>query len=193
MICALAQAVPVSLLGDVPFVLPSLRTLRTHKNTGKLGTGATSNVWKYQQISKKSIQAKCQYLTNLFCSTFLHTEETTLIPATVAIKQFSKRHFNAYTRESLIYSAFGNGSPFLLKAFGFLSNKFLNILVLEWANASYSDLFTFIHRNPRYKPTISKIRYIAANLVLGIEFMHKKEIVHQDIKVENVLVKYIQP
>ena len=190
-LCAQTFAVPWYVTGrDTAFALPNLQILQSHYKAVKIGTGSTSEVLRYNQ---KSPQINCLGLIDLFCSTFLDTEKPASIPATIAVKQFSRQQFQAYRHESLVYTALGNGSPFLLKAYGFLEDAYTKDLVIEWANAEYNDLFKLIHENSDYKPKISKIRYIAANLVLSIEFMHKKGIAHQDIKSENILVKYSQP
>ena len=168
MLCALAQAVPVS--ESTAFSVPNLNRFLSHKKAGTIGHGSTSKVFLYHRIPESPAQAKCLELFDSICSAFVTKDTYSYsIPATVAVKKFSKDYKEAYKRESLIYSALGNGSPFLSKAYGFLDLSNFKYLVLEWANAEDNDLFNFIHENIDYKPEMSQIRYIAANLVLGID------------------------
>lgn len=89
-------------------------------------------------------------------------------------------------RQMRFYRILKNGSAFVLKAFGWFYLDDDEHLALEYANAGS---LKYQIENPRYSGhSLTKIRYIAANLVLGIRFIHSKSIVHQAILANNIKV-----
>lgn len=89
----------------------------------------------------------------------------------------------------MLYTTLANQSPFIAEAFGYFYSAYNDQLVLEWPVAFHFDLLTIIFREKSLSER--KIRYIAANIVQGIAFMHSKQIIHQDISPENILVTLI--
>ena len=59
-------------------------------------------------------------------------------------------------------------------------------LVFEYVSRSLEDYMEEFRRKKTFIP-IEKIKKIAKQLLLGLDFCHKKKIVHRDLKPENVL------
>lgn len=65
-------------------------------------------------------------------------------------------------------------------------SKFWNILIMQYLGPSLEELFQFCNK----KFSLKTICMIAEQILSGIEKIHKKGIVHRDIKPDNFLIGY---
>jgi serine/threonine protein kinase len=55
---------------------------------------------------------------------------------------------------------------------------------MEFCNGG--ELFTLLTNEERWPE--SRVKFIAAEIVLALEYMHKNGVMHRDLKSENVLI-----
>ena len=75
--------------------------------------------------------------------------------------------------------------PNIVKYYGFYENETTFSIIEEYC--PFGDLSTFLKEN-RNKLTIPEIQYIIAQIVIILEYLSTKNIVHGDIKPENFMI-----
>ncbi|PIO11885.1 hypothetical protein AB205_0086580, partial [Aquarana catesbeiana] len=76
------------------------------------------------------------------------------------------------------------GCPFLTQLYTTFQTRHSACFAMEYISGR--DLFDFtVKHSPLH---ISIIRFIAAEMFCGLEFLHKRGIVHRDIKLSNILM-----
>ncbi|CAH2295493.1 kinase C delta type-like [Pelobates cultripes] len=77
-----------------------------------------------------------------------------------------------------------NGCPFLIGAHATFQTKDHLFFLMQYLNGG--DLHTFIEENG--KLDIDFARFLAAEMVCGIQYLHKNGIIHRDLKPRNILL-----
>ena len=75
--------------------------------------------------------------------------------------------------------------PNIIKYYGFYENESTFSIIEEYC--PFSDLSTFLRENKK-KLTIPEIQYIIAQIIICLEYLSTKNIVHRDIKPKNFLI-----
>ena len=127
-----------------------------------------------------------------FCKVYLGYD--TLEKKKVAIKIEKKQQrsgvHNNYIKKSRIeheyklYSLFDNNSKGICNILWFGKNDDLQILIMEQLGPSLNDLFLFCDNKFSLKTTCM----VAIQLLERIQIIHKKKIIHRDIKPDNFLI-----
>ena len=77
-------------------------------------------------------------------------------------------------------------SPFVTNIRAAFQDEGHLYLVLEYASGK--DLFTLLGNQTNYALDLEWARFYMAELVLALEALHKQNIVHRDLKLENILI-----
>lgn len=77
-----------------------------------------------------------------------------------------------------------NRSPFLVNFYGSFQTPTKLYFILEYCAGG--ELFNFLQKCKHFDEPTAK--FYAAQILLAIEFLHKKDIVYRDLKPENVLI-----
>ena len=106
----------------------------------------------------------------------------------VAMKSFNKKKLlTEYSKKKIINEIevlkLLKKNIFCTKIFDTFQTETHILIVMEFICA---DLLNFIRRREKLNETISK--YIFKQIVLGLKYMKKKNIVHRDIKLDNLLL-----
>jgi len=75
--------------------------------------------------------------------------------------------------------------PNIIKYYGFYENESTFSIIEEYC--PFGDLSTFLRENKK-KLTIPEIQYIIAQIIICLEYLSTKNIVHRDIKPKNFLI-----
>ena len=67
-----------------------------------------------------------------------------------------------------------------------IDNNLCNIIVLPYKGITLSDIKNEINRDL----TIKEVKYITKNILFGLNELHNKEIMHTDLKLDNILSDY---
>jgi serine/threonine protein kinase len=70
--------------------------------------------------------------------------------------------------------------------FGYFQDEWAMVLVTEYATGDVFDLMTDHFNTPQYSQSL---RLYAAEVLLGLEWMHQRGLLYRDLKPENLLVK----
>jgi len=69
--------------------------------------------------------------------------------------------------------------------FGYFQDEWAMVLVTEYATGDVFDLMTDHFNTPQYSQSL---RLYAAEVLLGLEWMHQRGLLYRDLKPENLLV-----
>ena len=102
----------------------------------------------------------------------------------VAVKQLLVQDSRNYQRELGALSALGN-SERVVKFYGSVRNGNIAYIVMEYCSSS---LFEYLHNSDDPLDAELILRWMS-QLAEGIQFLHANDLVHRDIKTQNVLVE----
>uniref|UniRef100_A0A8C5PT63 Protein kinase domain-containing protein n=1 Tax=Leptobrachium leishanense TaxID=445787 RepID=A0A8C5PT63_9ANUR len=107
---------------------------------------------------------------------------------TVAVKIMAKKILLDGRRDSTLTEQrvleLAAGSPFLVKGYGAFQTTSNLYFIME--HLAGGDLDTFLRRNMILDMNV--IIFFMAELVCGLEYLHKNGVIHRDLKPENVLL-----
>ena len=103
----------------------------------------------------------------------------------VAVKQLLVQDSRNYQRELGALSALGN-SERVVKFYGSVRNGNIAYIVMEYCSFS---LFGYLHNSSDDPLDAELILRWMSQLAEGIQFLHANDLVHRDIKTQNVLVE----
>ena len=100
----------------------------------------------------------------------------------VAIKCPAKNDYNKLIKiEGEIYHKVGDDNPYIMNVKKFITHNYKNYLVMEKLD---KNLYLWRTKNT---PSIKDIKLIIIQILKGIKFLHDKNIVHGDLKLENIV------
>lgn len=99
----------------------------------------------------------------------------------MAIKNCKKGGKNSLQQEYLLTNKLSH--PHIVKNFDYFTDEFFEYIVMEYCE---KDLLTFVNNTDILEE--SKVKEIFTQICFGIKFLHNHNIVHSDIKLENILL-----
>ncbi|KAM4048652.1 protein kinase C delta type-like [Anomaloglossus baeobatrachus] len=106
----------------------------------------------------------------------------------VAVKMVKKRRLLNNSRDEILIERqvleMTRKSPFFTRAFSTFQSQDYLFYVMEYL--SRGDLLDIMSNNAPFPIAIT--RFLAAELICGLQFLHSRGIIHRDIKPENILL-----
>tara|TARA_Y100000768_G_scaffold388458_1_gene384468 strand:+ start:499 stop:1734 length:1236 start_codon:yes stop_codon:yes gene_type:complete len=96
----------------------------------------------------------------------------------------SKKKMNMILNEKIILQKLNN--PFIIKLNYHFQDPLSFYLVLEYVNGG--DLYNLLHNNKNFLGNLTILKYYFNQLIIAIDYLHKHNIIHGDIKLENILL-----
>ena len=108
----------------------------------------------------------------------------------VAIKSFNKKNLNSPNNENMKKIIYETNlmrklnHPNITKILEMFEDDKYILIIMEYINGG--NLFSFVKKRRKLTEKISK--FLFKQIILGIKNIHSKNIVHRDIKLENILI-----
>ena len=107
------------------------------------------------------------------------------IPPRVAVKSFSVDDYSFFVEKN-IAETLGNRSPYIINTYGVFWRDGNNI-VMEYGG---DDVFHYAYKNlPKIVENESCSRFLMMQIIVAVEYVHSKGLLHNDIKLENFVFK----
>ena len=108
----------------------------------------------------------------------------------VAIKSFNKKNLNSPNNENMRKIIYETNlmkklnHPNITKILEMFEDEKYILIIMEYINGG--NLFSFVKKRRKLTEKISK--FLFKQIILGIKHIHSKNIVHRDVKLENILI-----
>ena len=108
----------------------------------------------------------------------------------VAIKSFNKKNLNSPNNENMKKIIYETNlmkklnHPNITKILEMFEDEKYILIIMEYINGG--NLFSFVKKRRKLTEKISKILF--KQIILGIKHIHSQNIVHRDVKLENILI-----
>lgn len=100
----------------------------------------------------------------------------------VAIKCPARNDYNKLIKlEGEIYHKVGDNNPYIMNVKKFITHNYKNYLVMEKLD---KNLYLWRSKN---KPSLNEVKILVMQILKGVNFLHDKNIVHGDLKPENIV------
>ncbi|KAI6679046.1 hypothetical protein NL676_039842 [Syzygium grande] len=67
--------------------------------------------------------------------------------------------------------------------------KFFHFSCIVMELCSGGDLYSLLHKQPDKRFSLATARFYAAEVLVGLEYLHMLGVIHRDLKLENMLVR----
>ena len=108
----------------------------------------------------------------------------------VAIKSFNKKNLNSPNNENMKKIIYETNlmrrlnHPNITKILEMFEDEEYILIIMEYINGG--NLFSFVKKRRKLTEKISK--FLFKQIILGIKHIHSQNIVHRDVKLENILI-----
>ena len=108
----------------------------------------------------------------------------------VAIKSFNKKNLNSPNNENMKKIIYETNlmrklnHPNITKILEMFEDEKYILIIMEYINGG--NLFSFVKKRRKLTEKISK--FLFKQIILGIKHIHSQNIVHRDVKLENILI-----
>ena len=108
----------------------------------------------------------------------------------VAIKSFNKKNLNSPNNENMKKILYETNlmrrlnHPNITKILEMFEDEEYILIIMEYINGG--NLFSFVKKRRKLNEKISK--FLFKQIILGIKHIHSQNIVHRDVKLENILI-----
>ena len=108
----------------------------------------------------------------------------------VAIKSFNKKNLNSPNNENMKKIIYETNlmrklnHPNITKILEMFEDEKYILIIMEYINGG--NLFSFVKKRRKLSEKISK--FLFKQIILGIKHIHSQNIVHRDVKLENILI-----
>lgn len=107
----------------------------------------------------------------------------------VAIKEFKVDKEEYYENEKSILEKLSekdNADKYIIKYYGYLDDSMNKSLVIEYMEGG--DLVSYLERTNHAQPAEQLVLKFAASIARSLDFMHSYDIIHCDVKCDNILI-----
>ena len=108
----------------------------------------------------------------------------------VAIKSFNKRNLDSPNNENMRKILYETNlmkklnHKYITKILEMFEDEQYILIIMEYINGG--NLFSFVKKRRKLSEKIS--RFLFRQIILGLKYIHSQNIVHRDIKLENILI-----
>ena len=110
---------------------------------------------------------------------------------TVAVKRINKKYRTRASKESVLFHSMKNIRPndHIITVYDVLSHKDSMWIMMDYCDLG--DLNQFFKKYKAFCQDLAMKIYLMNQIASGIAFLHSQNVVHRDVKPENILLKFL--